>query len=99
MIKELEEKEIPQRCSNRVYMRVPVTLEYPEGSSVVTRDGNIFDFSKTGMSFYTATPLQKGINLNVYCDHLWDLPRASTVEWCSMKDLRCYKIGVSFETI
>lgn len=99
MIKEKEKKEIQQRFSGRVCVRVPVTLEYPDGSSVVTREGTIFDFSKTGMSFYTGTPLQKGVNLNVYSDHLWDLPRASTVQWCSMKDLRCYKIGVSFETI
>lgn len=94
-----DDEETKLRSCSRVCLSAPVTLEYPDGNSVITRDGTIFDFSKDGMSFYMGTALEKGVNLNVHCASLWDLPRAGTVQWCAMKDLRCYKIGVSFESL
>ena len=93
MFKAIKEK----RNHYRIKVKLPVIYECSGEQKIATNSGTTFDFSDSGMCFYTHTHLREGINLQVQIPHIWDVPRTSIVRWCSMKTPNLYKVGVSFQ--
>ena len=84
-----------RRRQKRYLISLPVTYLFSDKHKVDSNDGTAFDFSDSGMSFYTDTPLFKGHNLQVHTQ-IWKSSQKSIVKWCSKKYLNIYKVGVSF---
>jgi hypothetical protein len=86
-----------RRIQQRKQISVPISYEYSLDNGSISRHGKSFNISESGMSFYTQTPLQEGINLRVQSEHIWDAPRTGIVKWCNRKYLNFYQVGVSFQ--
>lgn len=85
-----------RRVQKRVQVNLPVVYVYPNDHRVVTKNSSTFDLSDSGLSFYSDVPLNKGINLEVQLNHIWDAPRNSRVMWCNRTRHNLYKVGISF---
>lgn len=97
LVKELARKlSIERRSQKRIQISIPINYEYSAEHKIISDHGKSFNISDSGMCFYTHTPLQEGLNLQVHSKHIWDSPRASIVRWCNKKHLNFYQVGVSF---
>jgi hypothetical protein len=91
MIKKLA---VEKRIAKRNLIAVPVVCTCPDSYKVF--NGTSFDISDTGMSFFTDTPLNEGLNVQINSPHFWDQPRDAMIRWCCAKNYNFYKVGVSF---
>jgi hypothetical protein len=92
-------KKLPneRRSQYRKQISVPISYEFSSDSRTISHYGKSFNISESGMSFYTQTPLENGLNLRIQSEHIWDSPRAGIVKWCNRKYLNFYQVGVSFQ--
>jgi hypothetical protein len=86
-----------ERRHKRIQIAIPIIYAYQGKNKVVIKYGTSFDFSNSGMCFYTNTPLHEELKLQVHSSYIWDYPKPSIVRWCSRKYLNFYKVGVSFQ--
>jgi hypothetical protein len=91
-IKTLEEK----RNQNRNSISLPIIYAFSADHRIKVSHGTTFDISDSGIGFYTDKPLDKGLSLQVHLSHIWDFPRSSIVQWCSMKNVNLYRVGLAF---
>ncbi|OGW41253.1 MAG: hypothetical protein A2Y97_07075 [Nitrospirae bacterium RBG_13_39_12] len=76
---------------------MPVIYTYSGKDWTTINESTTFDLSDSGMSFFSETPLNKGLKLQVKIPSVWDSPRPVTVRWCSSKFPDFYKVGVSLK--
>jgi hypothetical protein len=93
MIKLAKER----RVQKRKQISLPVFYSYMSEYDHVYDNGTTFDLSDSGICFYTHTPLLKGHPIQVLISDVWDSPKSGIVQWCSMKNLNFYKIGVHLQ--
>lgn len=91
MIKLAKER----RVQKRKQMSLPVFYSYMGEYEYVYNHGTTFDISDSGICFYTHTPLNENLPIQVIISDIWDTPRSGVVKWCSLKNLNFYKIGLS----
>ncbi len=89
----LEEKRNKKRNS----VNLPIIYAFSSEHRINVNHGTTFDISDSGIGFYTDKPLKEGLNLQVHLSHVWDFPRSSTVQWCSMKNVNLYRVGLAFQ--
>ena len=92
-ITTLEEKRNQKRNS----VSLPIIYAFSSENRINVNYGTTFDISDSGIGFYTDKPLNKGLNLQVHLTHVWDFPKTSIVQWCSMKNVNLYRVGLSFQ--
>jgi hypothetical protein len=92
MIKLAKERRIQKRKQ----ISLPVFYSYESEYEHVYDNGMTFDISDSGICFYTHSPLLKGLPIQVLLTDIWDSPKSGVVQWCSMKNLHFYKIGIHF---
>jgi hypothetical protein len=89
----LEEKRNQKRNS----VSLPIIYAFSSEHRISVNHGTTFDISDSGIGFYTDKPLNEGLNLQVHLSHVWDFPRPSIVQWCSMKNVNLYRVGLAFQ--
>jgi hypothetical protein len=81
----------------RIRIDLPIYFTFSDKHEIKQKEGVSLDISDTGMCFYTDAPLQKGAQLQLSVQYVWDSPRGSTVRWCNMITNDLYRVGVSFQ--
>lgn len=108
MEKQLEkykmEKVFPeQRSCKRMMLAVPVFYTYSckkdDSTEIYSDYGTSFDFSDSGISFYSHRPLLEGDDVTIVSNDLWDKQRAGTVKWCKTLNYNFYFVGMSLKEI
>jgi len=90
----LEEKRNQKRNS----VNLPIIYAFSSENRINVNHGTTFDISDSGIGFYTDKPLLEGLNLQVHLSHVWDFPKSSVVQWCIMKNVNLYRVGLAFQS-
>jgi hypothetical protein len=97
MVKVSAEK----REKTRILLNVPVactlSMIKDDESKKVTVDCTTFDFSESGISFYTNRQLCEGDTVDILSNDLWNEIKTGKVRWCKTLDFKHYLVGVSFQ--
>jgi c-di-GMP-binding flagellar brake protein YcgR len=83
-----------RRFHERIRVDLPVVYTYSNKKRTITDKSTTFDFSDSGMSFFTNKSFHKGNTLKINLPHIWDSSRNCTVRWCSSKNPNLYKVGI-----
>lgn len=88
----LEEK----RTHYRVEMAVPVLYKVCNQQSGAIKKATTCNMSNSGICLYTDSFHEKGTNLQVMLQQIFESPKTCTVVWHSEKDDDHFKIGAHF---
>jgi hypothetical protein len=89
-------KHKEKRDQKRNVVHFPITYIYSDEPKMAHNHGTTFDLCHSGMSFYTNTPLKKGLNIRAHAD-VWDSAKPCIIKWLSKKTRNIYKVGVFFQ--
>jgi hypothetical protein len=92
-----------QRSCKRMMLAVPVFYTYSYKKDDLTGScsdhGTSFDYSDSGISFYSHRLFVEGDEVTIVSNDLWDKHRAGTVKWCKPLNYNFYLVGMSLKKI
>jgi chromosome segregation ATPase len=91
--------ELIKRGQKRSPVAIPITYQEVSSTAVEVAKyhhyGTTYDYSESGLSFFTHKPLFEGAGVDILCKSLWDEHKAGSVCWCKTIDFNFYLVGVS----
>lgn len=85
------------RISISVHLTYTVTKGDTETGEKTTQEGTVFDYSASGVSFYTHSPLSEDDRIEIACKDLWEEKKTGTVVWCRSVKHNLFSVGASFK--
>lgn len=85
------------RISISVHVTYTVTGRDTEPDEKTIHDGTVFDYSASGVSFYTHSPLFPDDTIELTCRDFWEDKKTGKVVWCKSVKHNLFLAGVSFK--